>query len=164
MLTRWNDLGLGDLDRGFSALNDLRQEMDRLFQRFESEWPGDFPLWTDNLWNGGALDTSWPHVQVRDEGDELHVIAEVPGFMPDDLQVSLEQGSLTLRGERHDEVPEGYSVHRKERGAIRFARSFTLPARVEADKVEARLSNGVLELTLPKVAEERPRAITVRAA
>jgi HSP20 family protein len=158
MLTRWNAFGLDDLDRGFAALNDLRQEMDRLFQRFESDW-GDFPL----LQRSG-METSWPRMQVRDAGDELHVVAELPGFKPEDLNVSLEQGSLTIRGERSDEVPEGYSVHRKERAAVRFARSFTLPARVEADKVEANLNNGILELHLPKVAEERPRTISVKAA
>jgi HSP20 family protein len=158
MLTRWNDFGWSDLDRSFAALNDLRTEMDRMFRRFESEW-SDFPLL-----NGATLDATWPRVQVNDTGEELHVIAEVPGFKPDDVQVSLEQGSLTIRGERSDELPEGYSVHRKERSAVRFARSFTLPARVEADKVEATMSNGVLELRLPKIAEERPRSITVKAA
>lgn len=158
MLTRWNDLALSDLDRSYAALSDLRHEMDRLFQRFETEW-SEFPLLS-----GGAMNAAWPRVQVRDAGEALEIIAEVPGFQPDDLQVSVEQGSLTIRGERRDEVPEGYSVHRKERGAVRFARSFTLPARVEADEAVAKLANGVLELRLPKVAAERPRSITVKAA
>ena len=159
MLTRWNDFGFDDLDRSFAALNDLRQEMGRVFQRFEVDWPRDFPMWT-----GGAGDAGWPQVRLDDEGEELKVYAELPGFAPADLSVSIEQGTLTIRGERDDEVPQGYSVHRKERGAVRFARSFALPARVESDKVEAKLADGILELRLPKVAAERPRTIQVKAS
>jgi HSP20 family protein len=159
MLTRWNDLGFGDLDQSFAALTGLRQEMDRLFQRFEHEWGGDSSQFTPR-----ALDSSQPALLIRDTGEELLVTAEVPGFSPEDLHVSMEQGSLIVRGERRDDTPEGYSVHRKERGALRFARAFALPARVEADKIKATLRNGILELRLPKAAEERPRTISVKAA
>jgi HSP20 family protein len=159
MFTRWNDFGFDDLDRSFAALNDLRQEMDRAFQRFEVGWPRDLAQWTSS-----AGEASGPQVQVSDQGDALQVFADVPGFAPDQLNVSLEQGTLTIRGERTDDAPPGYSVHRKERGPLIFARAFALPARVEADKVEAKLNNGILELRLPKVAAERPRQINVKTA
>jgi HSP20 family protein len=107
MLTLWNDFGMNDLDRGFGALTELRDEMNRMFRRFESEW-ADFPLFA-------AGRSGWPQVHMHDAGEEFVVTADVPGFQPDDLHVSIEQGSLTIRGERADEVPEGYSVHRKER-------------------------------------------------
>jgi HSP20 family protein len=97
-------------------------------------------------------------------GESLEITADVPGFQIEDLHVSFEQGSLIVRGERSESAPEGYSVHRKERGAVRFARAFTLPTRIDPDKVEASLRNGVLELRLPKAAEERPRMISVKAA
>jgi HSP20 family protein len=159
MLTRWSDFGFDNLDRSFAALSDLRQEMDRALQRFEVDWPRDF-----QMLSGSATDGSLPAVVLSDEGEQLCVYAEVPGFEPGDLNVSIEQGTLTIRGERRDEIPQGYAVHRKERGAVRFARSIALPARVESDKVEAKLSNGILELRLPKDAAERPRTIRVKAA
>ena len=159
MFMRWNDFGFDNLDRSFAALNDLRQEMDRVFQRFEVDWPRDLPQWA-----GSTGEAGWPQVQLSDQGEALHVFADVPGFAPDELSVSLEQGTLTIRGERSDEVPQGYSVHRKERGPQSFARAFVLPTRVEGDQVEAKLNNGILELRMPKVAAERPRQISVKTA
>ena len=159
MFMRWNDFGFDNLDRSFAALNDLRQEMDRVFQRYEVDRPRELAPWAV-----AGTEASWPQVQMNDQGDALLVLADVPGFAPDELSVSLEQGTLTIRGERADEVPQGYSVHRKERGPMHFARAFALPARVEGDQVEAKLSNGILELRLPKVAAERPRKISVKAA
>ena len=147
MLTQWNT----------AALNGLRQELDRLFQRFEYDWPGEFPAWQHAEFDG-------PQFLVRDAGDSLEISADVPGYQSEDLQVSFEQGSLVVRGERRESVPEGYSVHRKERSSARFARAFTLPARIDPDKIEASLRNGVLELHLPKAEEERPRTISVKAA
>ena len=103
-------------------------------------------------------------VFVRDAGDDLLIRAEVPGFNAEDLQVSFEQNTLLIRGERKDAVPEGYGVLRKERSALRFSRAFALPARIDPEKIEAKLQNGILELRLPKAAEERPRTISVKAA
>ena len=157
MLTRWNDLGFAHLEPNFAALTGLRQEMDRLFQRFESDWSGEVPAY-------GNATLEAPQMHVRDSGDQLQVVAEVPGFNAEDLHVSFEQGTLVIRGERKDDAPEGYSLHRRERGSLRFARAFTLPARVEADKVEASLRDGILELKLPKAPEERPRTISVKTA
>jgi HSP20 family protein len=147
MLTQWNN----------AALNGLRQEMDRLFQRFEYDWPADAPTW-----NRGEI--GGPQFSLRDAGEWLEIKADVPGFRIEDLHVSFEQGSLIVRGQRNEAVPEGYSVHRKERSTAHFARAFTLPARIDPDKIEASLRNGVLELHLPKAAEERPRLISVKAA
>jgi HSP20 family protein len=158
MLTRWNEFELRGLEPGFAALNGLRHEVDRLFRHFENQWSGEAPL------TQGAVDGNQPQIQLRDMGEEFHVIAEVPGFSTEDLHIALEQASLTIRGQRSDEAFEGYSVHRRERGLLRFARAFTLPARVDADKIEAKLANGILELRLPKAAEERPRTIAVKAA
>jgi HSP20 family protein len=158
MLTRWNTLGLNHLDPSFAALTGLRHEMDRLLTRFQSDWTSDAAQ------SGNEPEVGNGAITVRDAGESLQILAEVPGFEAADLHVSFEQGSLVIRGERRDEVPEGYSVHRKERSTVRFARAFTLPARVEADKIEASLKHGILQLTLPKAAEERPRSIAVKAA
>ena len=161
MLTRWSELGLGGLDRELSALNDLRNQMDRLFLDFERGWsPGREPR-VQSGWTSG---TAWPRIALYDSGSELQLRAEVPGLSEKDLDISVEQSSLTIRGERRTEVPEGYSVHRQERGNRSFARSFALPCRIDAEKATANLKNGVLEMTLPKVAEEQPRQIQVKVS
>jgi len=161
MLTRWNDIGFGGLGRELSALNDLRNQMDRLFLDFERGW--DVARDPRRAASGSA-GASWPRISLHDAGAELRLLAEVPGVSEKDLDISVEQSSLTIRGERKAEAPEGYSVHRQERGNYSFARSFTLPCRIDAEKTTANLKNGILELTLPKVAEEQPRQIQVEVA
>ena len=103
-------------------------------------------------------------MELRDEGEALVLRMELPGFTEEDVSVDLNRSLLTIRGERSTEVPEGYTVHRQERGALRFAHSLTLPVRIEANEVTATLTDGVLELSLPKAAEEKPRKIQVRPA
>lgn len=156
MLTRWNELG--GLHRELSALNDLRNQMDRLLLDFERGW--NEPR-RESSWLGGS---AWPRIALYDAGSELRLRAELPGMSEKDLDISVEQSSLTIRGERVAEAPEGYSVHRQERGNRRFARSFTLPCRINAEKATAELKNGILDMKLPKVAEEQPRQIKVRAS
>lgn len=153
MLTRWNNVGFPDIDRNMSVFEELRREMDRIFEGFERDLSPSL-LRAD----------SWPRVNLYDTGQALVVRAELPGFAEQDVSISVEQSALTLSGERTLEVPSGYSVHRQERGdATRFSRVFTLPCRVDADKGEAKLTHGILELTLPKVPEEQPRQITIHA-
>jgi len=135
--------------------------MDRLFMDFERDWGFEQdmrPAWP------AASTSAWPHVSLYDAGAELRLRAEVPGLSEKDLDVTVEQSSLSIRGERKADAPEGYSVHRQERGAFSFARRFALPCRIDAEKTTAHLKDGVLEMTLPKVAEEQPRQIRVRAA
>jgi len=77
--------------------------------------------------------------------------------------VSLEDGVLSVSGERKVSAPEGHAVHRRERPALRFARSVSLPVKIDAEKVTATVKDGVLTITLAKAPEARPRQITVRA-
>jgi HSP20 family protein len=161
MLTRWDDFGFADLERPFSALTDLRREMDRLFYDFERGLGAG--QWRTELTAPEAR-SSWPRMSMQDTGNELRLRAEVPGVSEKDLSIAVEMSSLTIRGQRQPDVPEGYSIHRQERGALTFARSFTLPCRVDAEKVTAHLKNGILDLTLPKVPEERPKQIQVRVS
>ena len=161
MLTRWNELGFGGLDRELSALKDLRNHMDRLFLDFERGWAPGRDSRAQSNWAAG---TAWPRIALYDSGSELQLRAEVPGLSEKDLDISVEQSSLTIRGDRRTEIPEGYSVHRQERGNRSFARSFTLPCRIDAEKASANLKNGVLEMTVPKVAEEQPRQVQVKVS
>lgn len=151
MLTKWSDFGLSDMDRTFSAMRELRREMDRFFSDFDQ----GFGLGRSLGLGGG------PRTNLFDTGSALVVQAEVPGVDQNDLNISVDQGTLTIRGERKDQVPEGYAVHRKERGAFQFSRAFTLPCKVDTEKVKASLKNGILELTLPKAVEAQPRQIQV---
>ena len=161
MLTRWNELGLGGLDDEMFALHDLRNQMDRLLHDLDRGW---------GLRRRTAGDrrpmaaTSWPRIALHDDGAELRLWAEVPGLSEKDLDITVEESSLTLRGERRIEAPEGYGVHRQERGNRKFARSFTLPCRIDAEKARAELKDGVLMMRLPKAPEAQPRQIRVRVS
>ena len=155
MLTRftdfndWPSFGFADFGRTFGPQRDLRRELDRLLGDYESQW---------------AHVPGTGTVTFEDDGSQFILRADVPGLTENDFQINLAGSTLTLRGERKLEVPEGYSVHRRERSAVSFAKSYELPARVDAEKVNATLKHGVLTLTLPKAAEAQPRQISVRAA
>jgi HSP20 family protein len=153
MLTRfsdysdWPSFGFADFGRPYAPAAQLRRELDRLFGDFE---------------RSAAPPTST--LSFEDDGSNFVLRADVPGLTENDFQISLAGNTLTLQGERKNDVPEGYTVHRRERSAFRFARSLELPARVDGEKVTATLKNGVLTLTLPKAAEAQPRQIAVKAA
>lgn len=151
MLTRWDDF-----NRTFAALSDFRRQMDRLFDDYG-------PFFADE--RGSALSaTSWPRMVIDDAGNELKVFAEVPGMTDKDVQLSLNRNVLTISGERRAAVPEGYAVHRQERGNYTFSRSFSLPCAVDPEKASAAVKDGILTVTLEKAAEARPRQITVKAS
>ena len=154
MLTLWSELNplarYGSARRG-DAFDELRREMNRLFFDFETG-------------NPPADESGWPRVSLEDTGEALVLRAEVPGVADKDLELQVEESTVTVKGERKTQVQEGHSVHRKERADFRFARSFRLPAKVAADKAEAELKHGVLTLTLPKAEAAKPRKVTVRAS
>lgn len=156
MLTRWSDF-----DTTFTIMDELRRRMDRLFDEADESTPG-------RPWTGRVLPTdfagrAWPHLHLFDDGSNLLVEAEVPGVVEKDIDITINQDVLTLKGVRKSDAPEGYSVHRQERVAARFDRSFTLPCKVDAEKTSASLKNGVLTITLAKAPEAQPKKITVRA-
>lgn len=158
MLTRWNhfrNLGrLGSADaEPFESLDELRREMNRLLFDFERGFPAS------------ALETGeLPRISLEDAGAEFVIRAELPGMNEKDLELSVDERTVTIKGQRNDDVPEGYSVHRKERTAYRFARSLSLQTKVDANAVQASLKNGVLTVTLPKAKEAQPRKIDVQAS
>jgi HSP20 family protein len=96
--------------------------------------------------------------------DENNAIltAELPGVKTEDIDISVEDEMLTLRGSRQrDELDEVTTYHRRERRFGPFSRTFRLPFRVEADAVEATFKNGVLSVVLPRAQADRPRKIAV---
>jgi len=103
-----------------------------------------------------------PPVDVVEEGDNLIFRAELPGVSRDDIEVKVENGTLTLRGEkRQEKETTADSAHRIERVYGTFHRSFTLPSSVDAEKIKARYRDGVLELVLPKADQAKPRRIAI---
>ena len=158
MPTRWSNFGWGDIDRSFAALDELRRRMDRVFEEvdYERGWPSLLGL------EGRRV--TWPAANLYDVGDEYVVEAVVPGVSESDFDINLTQNVLTVSGERKVEDPQGYSVHRRERGGVKFSRSFTFPTRIDPEKASASLKNGILRVSVAKAAESRPRQITVQAS
>lgn len=109
-------------------------------------------------------DESGPRTTVRDTANSFVLAMELPGFGAEDVKVDVTREKLTITGERKSAAPEGYAAHRRERIPFNFSRSYTLPVPVDADQASAAVKNGVLTVTLPKVAEVRPRTIAVTAA
>jgi len=106
---------------------------------------------------------AYPPVNVWEETDAFHVEAELPGLKQEDLQiVAAHRTQVTLAGEYRGSGDQS-SWHRRERLVGKFERVLTFPAPIDADKVVAKLENGMLHLTLPKAEEARPRRITVNA-
>jgi HSP20 family protein len=106
----------------------------------------------------------WPAINLYDEGNKLVLDAEVPGLSEKDIQLSLNQNILSISGERRVGAPKDYAVHRQERRAIRFARSFSLPCKVDTEKVAAQVKDGVLTVSMEKAKEAQPRQITIKAS
>lgn len=106
-----------------------------------------------------------PAVDITETAEAIHVHAELPGIRPDDVKIDVENNVLTLKGERKLEKKkdEGTS-HRVERFYGTFTRQFLLPRTVDAERIEADLKDGVLNVTLPKRSEVKPRQIAVKSA
>jgi len=107
---------------------------------------------------------SWmPSVDVRETRDALEIAAEIPGLDPKDVEVSVENGVLTLKGSRRlEKATEGETYHRVERAYGSFERSFSLPTNVDREKIHAVFRHGVLHLTLPKREEAKPKSISIK--
>lgn len=110
-----------------------------------------------------SLQSAPPAVDFYEDRDQLVLKAELPGVNREDLDLSLHDGVLTLAGERREEKTfEKAEVHRSERFLGKFQRSFTLPAAVDAAKVQASFKDGILTVTLPKAETAKPKQIEVK--
>lgn len=146
-------------EEGFSPMapmTRLRDEMDRMFDRFTKGWgfeDFDFP----NLarWWGPAVDLS-------ETDDEVIVTAELPGMDPKELEVSIAGNVLTISGQRKEEHEERHKgFYRSERRAGNFRRSVQLPSWADANKISAEYENGILTVHLKKDEKVRPKKVPV---
>jgi HSP20 family protein len=104
-----------------------------------------------------------PALDISERKDAYVVTVEVPGVKPEELDITLEDGLLTIQGERRfTQESSDQQFHRVERRYGSFRRSITLPAQVQAEQIEASFENGVLEVIVPKAEEAKPKKITVR--
>ncbi len=143
----WSALGFRDITRQF---DELRREMDRALFATDR---GGFALARE----------VWPAATLSDSGGNWVLRAELPGLSDKDVDLTVNADSVTLRAERKVEAPQGYTVHRRERAGYRLARTFSLPTKIDPDKVEASLKNGVLTVTLAKAPEAQPRTVQVKS-
>jgi HSP20 family protein len=130
-------------------VSSLRRELDRLFGDLERA--------------PSFAASSTPTVTFNDSAEALTVRAELPGLTEKDVDISVTANTLTLKATRKVEAPEGYATHRRERQGFSFTQSYELPARIDTEKVQASLKQGVLTLTLPKAVEAQPKRVTVSA-
>lgn len=137
-----------------SELEKLQQDMGRLFDFSFSRWPERDSGLLEGLWS--------PAIDIYDSKDHLMVKADIPGLSKDEIEVSVHGDTLTLKGEKkkEEEVKEKDFV-RSERFYGAFHRAIKLPVAVDSDRVKASYKNGVLELTLPKKEDAKPKQIQI---
>ncbi len=146
------------VNRGSAAI-----DPSELLQR---EFDGMFNRWLGGRDVGNGASTLAPYgVDIREDADHFYVEAELPGFKKDDVDITLENQTLTISAERKEENKKSNQDKGEwllnERRYTRFLRSFTLPPTVDDSKVDAKLADGVLRIVLNKREETKPRKIQV---
>ena len=139
----------------FSEISTVRNEMDRLWNRFLDDWP--LPTMFSKGWA--------PMADISETKDKLIVKAELPGLDPEDIKLSLSGDLLTIKGEKKKEKEEKDEHHYSlERYSGEFQRSFRLPVEVQADKIDAKFDKGVLTIAMPKTAKTQKKEIKINKA
>ena len=145
---RWPSTGW---DTPFSEMERMRRQMDSLSEMFSSGSPteqfaGVFPL-----------------INVTEDKDNFYIRAELPGLQSDDLDISVTGDSFSISGERKIKTDSGnVRYHRKEREAGKFNRVVNLPGQIDIERVEAKSTDGILTVILPKSEVSKPRQITIK--
>jgi len=151
-MTRWD------------PFQDLRSAQDEMAQMTQMSPMLARALGLQGQPQGSGTATAWaPALDISERKDAYLVTVELPGVEPDDLEITLEDGLLTIQGERHfahDSSEQQF--HRVERRYGAFRRSITLPAQVQAEQIEASFDNGVLQIVVPKMEEATPKRIQIR--
>ena len=142
----------------WNLLDKVQDELNRLglFDQFRRDADGD---------NSNVVTSHWrTAVDIHEEADRFVIEADLPGIDPKDIEITMEQGILTIKGERvsdKEEIHEGYKRVERVRGT--FYRRFSLPDSADADHIEAKGKNGVLEIVLPKLEKVQLRKIAVKS-
>lgn len=140
----------------WSFVNRLQRQLDQAFNKTSA-----------TAETATAQSVAWiPRVDIYEEAGRFVVLADVPGVEAKDIDITAENGVLTIRGERHTQKKESdqNSYERVERTSGSFLRRFTLPDTANTETIKARQTNGVLEVSIPKHPQVQPRRICVEAA
>ncbi len=140
----------------WSLINLLHQDLDQIAGRRYG---------VAGIDNNGSSVADWvPAVDIVEEKDRYVLRADVPGVRPEDIDVNMENGVLSVSGERHQEsTEEAQGTRRMERVSGKFYRRFNLPDTADAEEISARSANGILEVVIPKQPEIQARRITVKS-
>ena len=140
----------------WSLLNQLHGEIDRLFDNRIGKYPEG---------NGEVAASDWvPAVDIKEEDNAYVIHADVPGVDPKDIEVHMENGVLTIRGERKSETKEERENYKRvERVRGSFFRRFSLPDTADAEAISAKSRDGVLEIVIPKQEKVQPKRIQVES-
>jgi HSP20 family protein len=148
---------------GWDLFEDLRDAQEELlrFNRLRAQGLGQF----GQYYGGGTAKAAWaPALDITERKDAYLVTVELPGVGINDLEITFQDGLLTIQGERHDPHHSSEEMtHRVERRHGRFLRSITLPTHVMADAIEASTQDGVLQIMVPKAPEVQAKRIQVHA-
>ncbi len=138
----------------FQEMSALQERMNRLF----SDVRAQAPVRGEEIVQGAWI----PAVDIFETNEAIVLKAELPGITAQDISVEVKDNTLTLKGEKkfEKEVKEE-NYHRVERSCGSFQRAFTLPGTIHQEKVKAKFKDGILEITLPKVEEAKPKQVKV---
>jgi HSP20 family protein len=143
LLRRWDP---------FFDVSKTLEEMDRIFNA------ANRPLGLRSVPRG-----TFPAINIYDQGDQTVLLAEIPGINPDDLELTVLEDTVTLKGNRALERNDEDRIYRRERVAGEFSRTLTLPDSVDPDKVKAEYKNGVLRVSLEKAEPAKARQIKIQS-
>ena len=155
-MTNGTNFGFGNAFGGaVDPILRLHGEMNRLFESFFDDSPAPA---------ASPYARGWPALNTWEDGDAAWVEAELPGLNMEDVEVLVSGSDVTINGERKIAAPDNAAWHRRERSQGRFSRTLSLPWEIDADKVEARLQDGVLTVRLPKCETSKPKKVKVLTA
>ena len=138
----------------FALVDQLQKEMNRLFDARMGEGRGNE--------TSAAVTSDWvPLVDVQEEPDRYVIYSDVPGVDPKDVEITMENGVLTLRGNREQQNGQNGGYKRRERPVGAFYRRFVLPDTADAEAITAAGKNGVLQITIPKRPKAQARRIQI---
>jgi len=136
----------------FTDIRDLRDDVDRVFNGFFG-----------HLIEPDTTEAWYPAVDIYEEKDNFVIKADLPGIKQEDIKVSLNNNTLTLKGERKVETEEKHKgYYRTERSYGEFYRAFQLPAEVDSEKIKAKYKDGILEIDVPKSEKAKPKEISIK--
>jgi HSP20 family protein len=144
----WNPFDTSSF--GLRPVPSLFHDLERLF--------GDVDHWL----SADRAD-AFPRISNQTTAEAYELSVDLPGLTDKDVTLNVQDNVLTLSAVRNVSTPDGYALRHRERAGSQFTRKLRIPAQVDSEKIEARMSNGVLTLTLPKRGEAKPRPIDVKS-